>query len=162
MEDRHAANVVINGRKMIKTIFIILELIMLIILSIEDIAHKKISVRMTYASIIAALSCAAYGIIIQKDPAANVVWALVPGAIMLGLAFISGEKLGYGDGIVMMTVGLVFGAYSAISAAIIALFFSTIVSVILLVIRHANRNTRLPFIPCITAAVGVMVLGSFG
>ncbi len=72
---------------------------------------------------------------------------LLPGLLFLFCARLTGEKVGYGDGILLLILGgcLAFPLiwYVWLFALLMAAFWAGI----LLCRKKANRNTRIPFIP---------------
>lgn len=74
---------------------------------------------------------------------------LVPGIALLLLAVLSKESIGTGDGLVLCVVGLFCGLRMALSALAMALMLSSLVAMVLLVLRRAGKKTELPFLPCL-------------
>lgn len=99
-------------------------------------------------------------IMMNEETVVGVLLALIPGLVLIIMAFLLKEKIGYGDGLVMMITGMTMGFYKAVNILCIAFLLSAVCSVILLSIKKADRNTKLPFIPFITAAE-VIAFGIF-
>ena len=85
------------------------------------------------------------------------LYALMPGAVLLALSFLSRQNIGYGDGLLMLLAGPTFGAEKTAAGVLCAFFFSAVCSVILLILRRVKKKTRIPFVPFLTAGLGVML-----
>lgn len=72
---------------------------------------------------------------------------LAYGAIVVVFCIFSKEALGVADGIIILVYGVAFGLYEAAAFSFLAMVAAALVSVVLLVIRRAERKTRLPFFP---------------
>lgn len=77
---------------------------------------------------------------------------LMPGLIFLLFAWLT-KKVGYGDGWLLLILGFVLGYYQCVTILMISLLLASITAIILLVFYHVKRNTKLPFIPFLTAAI---------
>ena len=82
--------------------------------------------------------------------------AMIPGAVLLWIGFISANAIGYGDGLMMFMVGPLFGVERMVEGMLLAFFVSAIVSILLIVLRKVNRKTTIPFIPFLASALGVV------
>ena len=81
--------------------------------------------------------------------AAVAVVGVVPGLFLLAVAWITREKVGYGDGLVIMVCGAFLGLSGGMSCLMTALFFSAMASLYLLIIKKCGRKKELPFVPFI-------------
>lgn len=72
---------------------------------------------------------------------------LIPGIVCIIVSHISKEQIAYGDGCVMLLIGILAGYKMTIVSFVVALFLLSIVAAVLLVIRRATRKTRVPFVP---------------
>ncbi|MCR4764019.1 MAG: A24 family peptidase [Lachnospiraceae bacterium] len=142
-------------------------LLLLTAASIRDIRKREIARWMLPAagllslgSVLKTAVLAAQEIAAPETDAAacvmSVLCALLPGAALLGLAFLSRESIGYGDGLLALCIGPLFGWEHMAGAICLAFFLSAMVSVALLAAKRADRSTQLPFVPFLTAAMGVM------
>lgn len=78
------------------------------------------------------------------------------GIILLFLARISSERIGYGDGLMIAVSGAYTGLFMNIRLLMWALFLSAAVSAILLIIKKADRHTQLPFAPFVLVSYALM------
>lgn len=81
--------------------------------------------------------------------AGTAVIGMTPGLFLLAVAWITKEKVGYGDGLVMMVCGAFLGLFGAVSCLMTALFLSALVALYLLIIKKCGRKKELPFVPFI-------------
>lgn len=81
--------------------------------------------------------------------------ALLPGCFFLFLSLVSGEKVGYGDGLLLAVVGLFIGFYRCLLILCISLLLLSVTALVLLVFHKVHRNSRLPFVPFLAAGMGV-------
>lgn len=131
---------------------------LMLIASFSDIKKKEIALWQI-------LSCGALSaarIILQihggtLDPM-DLTLSFLPGVTMILIAFLTRQSLGYGDGILGMCIGPALGAEIALLGICGAVMASGMVSGILLVLKKAKRNSRIPFVPFMTMGVGVMML----
>lgn len=79
--------------------------------------------------------------------------SLVPGAFLILLAILTREKIGLGDGICFLIIGLMEGAFACAMIMILSFLFSSVYGGYLFLCKRAGRNKRLPFLPFITGAV---------
>lgn len=78
---------------------------------------------------------------------AELIAGLVPGIVVLVLAFATRESIGTGDGLVVCLLGLFGGWQQCVGVFGMALVLSAVLAIILLVCRKAGRKTELPFLP---------------
>ncbi len=84
--------------------------------------------------------------------------SLLPGGALLTAAFLTREGIGYGDGILALLLGPVFGTEVMWAGLFLAFLLSALCSILLLACKKADRKTCLPFIPFLTSALGVVQL----
>lgn len=81
--------------------------------------------------------------------------ALLPGCFFLLISLVSGEKVGYGDGLLLAVIGLFTGFYRCLLVLCISLLLLSITALALLTLHKVHRNSRLPFVPFLAAGMGV-------
>ncbi len=123
------------------------------------------SMRIPYAVIVTAslISC---GFITHEYINGSIVWrevaySLLPGIALISMSFISRQSIGYGDGLMMMAVGPVLGIYQMIFGVCLAFFISAIFSLVMLVLRKADKKTCFPFMPFLAISLGVSQIAVF-
>ncbi|MCR4990314.1 MAG: prepilin peptidase [Lachnospiraceae bacterium] len=126
------------------------------VLSIEDILHKSIKKWMVFLFIISGLviSC------LVRD-LSEIFRSVLPGMFLLILGSISGEKIGYGDGLTTVGLGLWAGyksTYIAVFAGILMSFASSVIYVAVTKILKKKRQDNIPFIPFLMAGLVVSII----
>lgn len=111
--------------------------------AVYDMKTKTIPVAAVIAAAVAVL---VYRICIGTG-VAELVLGLVPGAVVLVLAFATGESIGTGDGLVLCLLGLFCGWRQCVAVFGMALLLSAFFAATLLVCRKAGRKTEIPFLP---------------
>lgn len=87
--------------------------------------------------------------------------SMFPGAVFLAIAAAT-DKAGYGDGIVLIMLGLMSGFKVCLLALTAGLFLIAIFSGALLALRKVKRNSRIPFLPFLTVGWGIVTCGKVG
>lgn len=128
--------------------------ILLGICCVYDLSYKKIP-------LLFLLCGAAFGTVLLWR--GDVVWgevmfSLVPGVILLLMGFFSGEKIGYGDGALVIVLGILEGGANCLWDVAIGLLVLMIVVTILLMLKKVGKETEMPFAPFLLVA---HVIGCF-
>jgi len=94
--------------------------------------------------------CGAIGIVYaiyrgEISPAA--AEALIPGAVFLTIGKITNEAVGYGDGIVILVMGIYLGLWATVSSIMMALLFASFWAMILSVFYKRKKQDSFAFIP---------------
>lgn len=129
--------------------------IFLCLCSVFDIRKREIPLVILIAGILAGLGIDLWQIWKGLELAAEIGAALLPGTFFLLLSFCTREKVGYGDGLLLIIMGLFLGFGRCFLVLCISLVFSSAFALILLVFRKAGRNSRLPFLPFLAVGMGV-------
>lgn len=99
----------------------------------------------------AAVAAAAVGVMIYRLCAGagfiELAIGLVPGAVVLVLAFVTRESIGAGDGLVLCMLGLFCGWRRCLAVFGLAMVLSAVLAMVLLACRRVGRKTELPFLP---------------
>lgn len=121
----------------------------LLCLSIPDFFKQKIPLWMIGTSCVIAAGLRIVLILLGKTEISLMGFfaALLPGCVLLLLAFVTREQIGYGDGMVLMIIGILYPVWRVMAVMGISLFITSIISIFVLLLKKGNRNTRLPFIP---------------
>ena len=139
-------------------IFEISMVVLLLYAAYEDI--KKKSIPIYVLAISGALSTIAVGVkffYLHESPVA-LLMTVIPGILLLAIAFMTNQSLGYGDGLLVLSMGPVFGLEKMILGMFLAFFLSSIISLLLYVLKKVGRKTEIPFVPFISIGMGVMAL----
>lgn len=117
--------------------------VFLLVEGIRDLRRREISV----------ISCAVVilsGILLQLWKQDLSLFGILSGVLMGGgmflLSFLSRESIGYGDGLVMLAIGILLGGQDTAKLFCGALFLCGIVSGVLFLCRKVKRKSRIPFV----------------
>lgn len=121
-----------------------------------DARTKKIPLWMI--GVTAAVSMLAGALFLKNGTcnAQELAASLMPGALLLLVALVTREAVGYGDGLLLLAAGPLFGWQKMLLCIPAALLLTTLVSVVLLACKKADRKTRIPFVPFLAAGMGVI------
>ena len=136
-------------------IICMIELLLMAAASVSDIRKKEISMWLILIMAIVSLGGTAWEIYSGRMSIADCAVSLIPAFIMLLISFVSRQGMGYGDGILVLSISMVFGIYRLLVGLSVAFFMTGVLSIVLITIKRAKRNDRLPFIPFIL--VGMVV-----
>lgn len=81
--------------------------------------------------------------------------SLLPGLFFLFVSFCTKEKVGYGDGLILLISGLILGFYQCFIGMCAGLLFSSFFALALLFMHKAGKDSGLPFVPFLTIGMGV-------
>lgn len=113
----------------------------LLALSVMDIRTKRVPIWMLLLGGLGALC-------LPTD--AFSALALLPGGILLLLAV--GGKAGYADAIVLLALGVMVGARIGITIFLVSLFLLSGVAIPFLGFRRIKEESKMPYLPFLTAA----------
>ncbi|MBD5459029.1 MAG: hypothetical protein HDR27_10730 [Lachnospiraceae bacterium] len=147
--DIHTGNDIIEG----------IALIYMGVCMVFDIRSREIPLLLIMFGITAAFGIDLWQIREGAVTAAEVGISLIPGVLFLLTGFFTGEKVGYGDGLLLIILGLLLGVYRCFLTLCIGLVFSAAVSLALLLLHKASRHSRIPFAPFLVLGMGVVILG---
>lgn len=142
-------------KEKVMKLFTILSLAVTVVAAVYDVRKKELPRFVFFAA------CLISAIFIAKSAFLGGSWfiapllSLIPGAALVALAFLSKEAMGYGDGLYAMSVGPVFGMEIMFMGIFAAFFLCGITSVLLLVLKRADRKSSLPYIPFLLVGMGV-------
>jgi prepilin signal peptidase PulO-like enzyme (type II secretory pathway) len=77
--------------------------------------------------------------------------ALLPGAVLFLLSFLSRQKIGCGDGLAVMALGSWNGAAAAMLAALAGMFYLCVYGVLIDGIGKYGKKRGYPFLPFLAA-----------
>lgn len=122
----------------------------------QDLKKREIFPAVTIsAGILAAL----WKIAADKTNAADLIAALIPGALCLGAGIISRGQMGAGDGILICVAGICLGFFKCFYMVCLALLMAAVCA---LICSPKGTARNIPFVPVLSAAYIVCELfGSF-
>lgn len=130
----------------------------LTILSIWDIRCKRVPVWMLGVGGAAAAVALVYEILGGGFDPMELCMALLPGTVLMTVALFT-DHTGWGDGIVMLTLGMCLERKESMLVFCVGLVSAALFSTGLLLLRRADKKTRLPFLPFLALGMLVSVIG---
>lgn len=127
-------------------------IILLCILSFYDIKYKAVPYILLIVGSLIAMFYAGYCVVIHDNSVWDYILAGFPGALFLLTAYIT-KKVGYGDGWLLMILGMTLDYGQCLAAFLISLLLISIFSIILIVLRKGTGQSKIPYIPFLTIGV---------
>ena len=128
--------------------------ITLLVGSFYDVRHKTIPLRVLGAGGIWAVINSIF--LVGENgvlPALQtILGGMLPGAGLLLLGFLTEKKVGYGDGIVLIIMGILEGGQTVFLTFCVGLFLQSLFAVLLVILKKADKQTKIPFLPFLLAA----------
>ena len=124
--------------------------VMLLIGAVQDLRSKTIRAELILVpGLVSALS-----LICREGPdfLPGALAGLVPGACLFFLSRVSRGAIGEGDALIVGLLGFSLGIWQALGIMMLAFFGAALCVCLLLLLRRADRNTKLPFVPFLAAA----------
>ena len=128
----------------------------MVVCTIADIKKKEISVWLFgLLGLIVIVGCFA----LESPKWYMLAAGVIPGILLIILAKITEQSIGYGDGIILAEIGLITGVGRCMLILATALALAGIFSLVILVIKRVDKKYRIPFVPFLTKAyVAVMCM----
>ncbi len=127
-----------------------------------DIKSKKIPIVLFiiggFLSVIDIMMQSILGNISEVLPGKLI--GLLPGVFLLLLSRLTNEKVGEGDGILLMILGVMLGFDSILIISCTALFLQSIVACFLLVVKKADKQTKIPYVPFLLAGFITIIVSN--
>ncbi len=120
--------------------------VFLILNAARDLIHRKILLKS-----IPVFSL--LGFLLIREKPVNLFLSILPGIFLLLLGKITKQAIGYGDGLVVLVVGIYLGLTETVYVVIAALFLSSFWGAFHMLRNKTNRKSELPWIPFLFAAV---------
>lgn len=80
------------------------------------------------------------------------------GVGLLGIAEMTGESLGYGDGLLFLVTGIYLGGWDNCSLLMTSLVLAFVFAIIQILVRKKSAKSEIPFVPFVLSAY-VLYLG---
>lgn len=111
---------------------------------ISDVRRKSIPVYLPILGVIIALIIEFYASDLKLK---ELLISLTPGIGFLIISFSTSEKLGLGDGLTIISLGLLCGVWDTLTTLIYASLSSGVVALFLIAFKKKNRNYAMPYLP---------------
>ena len=118
--------------------------------TIKDIRTKRINGYICLFGILAAIFVRER---ILEEAGIRMMMDAVPGIIIYIVAFLTKEKIGKGDALSLIFIGMAAGIETVLSALFVSLSVTALLSGILLILKKVKRDTKLPFLPFLSIGV---------
>ena len=129
----------------------------LAVCAVFDGLYKQIPLVVVWLGMLTAICLQIFGVMGETGIFAAAL-SLVPGVGFFLLSFFSREKVGYGDGWVLLMIGLFLGIYRCFLILIVGLAAESAVAIVLLTFRKIQRDKEIPFSPFLLLGMGVVCL----
>lgn len=143
----------------IKNIRFAFVLIVLVIEAVTD--FKKKEVNIVFPVLLAA--AATVMLFFTKDISLiNSIIGIAEGVLLILISFLTKGEIGMGDGILLAACGLMLGGRDNLIMFFFACLSSAVVSALIMLIKKADKKTKIPFVPFMIPGFLFMVLLSLG
>ncbi len=133
--------------------------VLLLFCGVQDLLYKRIYLWMIGVCAIAVIACLPF------CENLSVTERLGGCAVGLGVILLSkatGGKIGLGDGALLCVTGVGLGFWTNTELFGIALSLAAVVSIVLLILRLADRKKCIPFVPFLLAGYVILLTVSKG
>lgn len=128
----------------IDKIRIFLCFLFLLLEGLSDLKKKKILIPPVFVFFVSgALLSIFQG---KADFISSLAGAAV-GGMVLFVAYITKEKIGFGDGLVLLSTGALLGVRLNVLMLLLGLFIAALKGIWILISRNGGKNTEMPFVP---------------
>lgn len=134
----------------------ILLFFLLAICAVCDGLEKKIPLAVVWIGIVVAIVMKVQGMPGEWSWL-SITLSVLPGIIFWILSLITDEKVGYGDGWILIMIGSFMGLWRCFLILLIGLVSESLVVLILMVFRRISRDRQIPFAPFLLFGMGVVV-----
>ena len=126
------------------------------ICAVFDGVEKKIPLAVIWLGIITAIVLHIEGII-GDGSWWDMGMAVLPGMIFWMLSFVTHEKVGYGDGWMLVMIGLFTGLWKCFLILMVGLVSESLSVLVLLAFKRISKDRQIPFAPFLLFGMGVVV-----
>ena len=137
---------------MYKIVYICL-IIILGVICVFDIKRKKIPVYMLI--ILAAAGIISNFTVGEFDIEKRII-AMLPGMILLIVSMITKQQIGYGDGMIILIMGLYIDIDDILSIVLSSFLLSSIAAIILMTVFKKKKNFEMAFSPFLLIGYGLV------
>jgi len=128
----------------------------LAVCAVFDGLQKKIPLAVVWLGILTAICLRAGGMMGEVSLSA-IALSLIPGVVFFLLGFVTGEKVGYGDGWVLLMIGFFLDLPRCFLILLAGLLIESVAALVLLVFRKIQKDKEIPFCPFLLLGMGVIL-----
>jgi leader peptidase (prepilin peptidase)/N-methyltransferase len=82
----------------------------------------------------------------------------IPGLVVLFLAWLTRETIGYGDGWVLLILGCFLPLVDIVNLCMIAITIAGLVALFLILVLRKGRKAQMPFVPFLAVGYAMLIL----
>ena len=128
-------------------------IIILGVICVFDIKRKKIPVYMLI--VLAAAGIISNFTVGEFDIEKRII-AMLPGIILLIVSMITKQQIGYGDGLIILIMGLYIDIDDILSIVLSSFLLSSIAAIILMTVFKKKKNFEMAFSPFLVIGYGLV------
>lgn len=128
-------------------------IIILGVICVFDIKRKKIPVYMLI--VLAAAGIISNFTVGEFDIEKRII-AMLPGIILLIVSMITKQQIGYGDGMIILIMGLYIDIDDILSIVLSSFLLSSIAAIILMTVFKKKKNFEMAFSPFLLIGYGLV------
>lgn len=121
-----------------------------------DGMKKEVPLAVVWIGIVTAVMLHGTGLM-DKTIWLTLAVSFLPGVMFWIISFVTREKVGYGDGWVLIMIGLFVGFVKCFLILIIGLAAESFILLILLIFRKVHKDGEVPFVPFLLLGLGVAI-----
>lgn len=91
------------------------------------------------------------GYLIVREDRLSYIGGAIVGFLCIALGKLTKEALGYGDGYLLLAIGLMIGGRNNSILLVGSLFLSAFFAIGILIFKKGNRKSKIPFVPFLLA-----------
>jgi len=134
------------------------ELLTLLYLSAAGFTDYKKRTIPVYLPVIGlGLSCFLY-FYLKDIQLREILVSAIPGFVLVLISLASSGKVGIGDGLIIIPFGLMLGFWDSTTSIILAMIFSGLVAMFLLITKKKSGSYELPFLPFLLCGLVLTLL----
>lgn len=131
-------------------------LLLLGVCALWDGIKKEIPLAVVWIGILAAVVLRLAGVM-GEETWLSLGFSFLPGIFFWVLSFMTREKVGYGDGWVLLMIGLFIGFIKCFQVLLIGLAAESMILLVLLAFRKVHKDGEIPFVPFLLLGLGVVM-----
>lgn len=128
-------------------------IIILGVICVFDIKRKKIPVYMLI--VLAAAGIISNFTVGEFDIEKRII-AMLPGMILLIVSMVTKQQIGYGDGLIILIMGLYIDIDDILSIVLSSFLLSSIAAIILMTVFKKKKNFEMAFSPFLLIGYGLV------
>ncbi|MCR5719099.1 MAG: hypothetical protein K6F84_00900 [Lachnospiraceae bacterium] len=129
-----------------------------VLLSIFDIKKRELPIPLIGMCTLFSVACAVVGCQRGDTTVFEILRSLFPAMVLIVLSVIT-KQVGTGDGICLISTGLVLGESKNLMALLIGAALLFVTGTVILILKKKTAKTEIPFCPFVTLGIIAVGLG---